>query len=98
MNDSKKCPHCGQWSPWNQNPEDHCEHCHSPLDPVTLARQQAQQEQQQKEKQRIFLDLIRIDPNDPWFTRFTKKIGLGFQLAFVAIVTFFIWFIAFVAA
>ncbi|QNF31328.1 RNHCP domain-containing protein (plasmid) [Adhaeribacter swui] len=98
MKDTKKCPHCGQWSHWNQNPEDRCEHCRNPLDPITLNRQQAKYDLQQQEKQRFSLDLIRINPDDSWFIRFTKKVGLGFQLIFVAIITFFIWFIAFVAA
>ncbi|WP_066839685.1 hypothetical protein [Rufibacter ruber] len=97
MNASKKCPHCGQWSAWNQSPHDRCEHCQGILDPDALARQQAQEERKQEEKERFTVDFIQINPDDPWFTRFFKRIGLGFQLAFVGVVSFLLWLIAVLA-
>jgi len=27
----KKCPHCGEWSTWNQKLDDPCDHCGKPL-------------------------------------------------------------------
>lgn len=98
MKASKKCPHCGHWSIWSHNPTDRCEHCQGLLDPNAFARQQAQQERKAEENERFTVDFIQIDPNDPFFLRFWKRIGLGFQLAFVAIVSFFLWLIAFLAA
>ena len=97
MNASKKCPHCSQWSHWTQNATDLCEHCQNLLDPISVARQQAQQERQKEEEQRFSVSFIQINPEDGWFTRFYKQIGLGFQVAFVSIVTLFIWLIALLA-
>ena len=98
MNASKKCAQCRQWSSWNQNPTDRCEHCQSLLDPVTIARQQVQQNRQQEAKQRFSIDFIQINPDEPWFTRFYKGIGLGFQIAFIATISFLLWFITLLAA
>ena len=97
MNASKKCPHCQQWSAWAQNPEDRCEHCQHILDPVTMARQQAREERNRKEKERFAVEFIRINTDDAWYLQFIKRIGLGFQIAFVSIVSLFIWFITLLA-
>lgn len=96
MNASKKCPNCGQWSHWNQNPTDRCEHCQSILDPVAVASQQARAKRQ-LEKGRFEIDFIEINPHDPWYTQFIKRIGLGFQIAFVSVVSFILWLIALLA-
>jgi len=98
MKSTRKCPHCGQWSTWNQDPADRCDHCGNVLDPDALARQHASDERKEEESQRFSVDFIKIDPDDPFFLRFFKKIGLGFQVLFVAIVTFIIWLIAFLAS
>jgi hypothetical protein len=63
------------------------------LDPVAVASQ----ERRQEEKQRSSIDFIQINPDDHWFTRFYKRIGLGFQIAFVSIISFFLWLIALLA-
>ncbi|RAU81790.1 hypothetical protein [Pontibacter arcticus] len=97
MKASKKCPHCGQWSGWNQNPTDRCEHCHKILDPVKVASQQAQEVRKQEEKERFSVNFIQVDPDDAWYTKFFKRIGLGFQLAFVSIISLILWLIAFLA-
>ena len=97
MNASKKCPHCGQWSRWTQNPTDRCEHCQNILDPVAVASQQAREERRQEEKQRLSIEFIQINPDDPWFTKFYKRIGLGFQVAFVSLISFILWLIALLA-
>ncbi|WP_205503675.1 hypothetical protein [Rufibacter psychrotolerans] len=97
MTASRKCPHCGHWSAWNQSPTDLCEHCHHPLDPIALERQQAQEDRREEEKKRFTVDLIQINQEDSAFTKFYKSIGLGFQLAFVGIVSFFLWLIALLA-
>ncbi|MBC3539943.1 hypothetical protein ACFSC6_04880 [Rufibacter sediminis] len=97
MKASKKCPHCHQWSPWNQDVTDRCVHCQSLLDPAAFERQQAQEERKQEEKERFSVDFIQIDPSDSAFTKFWKSIGLGFQMAFVGIVSFILWLIALLA-
>ncbi|MFC6997550.1 hypothetical protein [Rufibacter roseus] len=97
MKSSKKCPHCGQWSSWNHDPADRCEHCQHLLDPDAFARQQAQEERKEEESKRFTVDLIKINPDDSSFTKLWKSIGLGFQLAFAAVVSFILWLIAVLA-
>lgn len=95
MSASKKCPNCGQWSRWTQNSTDLCEHCQSILDPVAVARAQAREERM--ESQRHSIEFIQINPDDPGYIKFFKRIGLGFQIAFVSIISFFLWLIALLA-
>lgn len=97
MNSSKKCPNCGKWSRWNQNPTDRCEYCNSILDPVAVARQQAREERKQEESERFTIDFIKIDPDDPWYINIFKKVGLGIQVVFAAIISFILWLIAVLA-
>ncbi|GGK64705.1 hypothetical protein ACD591_01540 [Rufibacter glacialis] len=97
MKASKKCPHCGHWSAWNRQITDLCENCGQFLDPTALERQQAQEERIEEEKKRFTIDLIQINPDDSAFTKLWKGIGLGFQLAFVGIMSFLLWLIALLA-
>ncbi|WP_210463636.1 TFIIB-type zinc ribbon-containing protein [Rufibacter roseolus] len=97
MSASKKCPHCGQWSGWHHNATDRCEHCQGLLDPGAFDRQQAQVARQAEEKKHFTVEFIQIDPKDPPFTKFYKSIGLGFQIAFVSIVSFILWLLALLA-
>src|SRR5687768_1192425 len=97
MNASKKCPHCAQWSRWSQNPADRCEHCQGILDPAKVASQQVEEERKQAEDNRFTINFIEINPDDTWFTKSYKRIGLGFQIAFVSIVSLFLWLIALLA-
>ncbi|RNI29694.1 hypothetical protein EFA69_09050 [Rufibacter immobilis] len=97
MKASKKCPHCGQWSAWTHNPSDRCDHCQGLLDPAAFERQQAQAERKEEEEKRFSVDLIQINPDDSALVKFFKSIGLGFQLAFVGIVSFILWLIALLA-
>jgi hypothetical protein len=62
-----------------------------------VARQQARQEREQKEGQRFSIEFIQINPDEPWFTRFYKRIGLGFQIAFASIISLILWLIALLA-
>ncbi|MGV3539275.1 MAG: hypothetical protein ACO1OQ_05660 [Rufibacter sp.] len=97
MEASKKCPTCGHWSKWNQKPQDLCQHCQNPIDPQALARIQLQKDRMEEEKKQFTVDFIQINPEDSPFTKFYKRIGLAFQLAFVGIVSFIIWFLTLLA-
>ncbi|WP_192821770.1 hypothetical protein [Rufibacter sp. LB8] len=97
MNGTKKCPTCGQWSSWNQNPEDRCQHCQAPLDPAAVARKQDREDHAEQQKKQFTVDFIQLDPADPWHKQLYKRIGLGFQVAFVGIVSFILWLIALLA-
>ncbi|OKL40474.1 hypothetical protein A3841_19420 [Pontibacter flavimaris] len=62
-----------------------------------MASQQARQERKQEEEQRFNVRFIQISPDDSWFTKFYKRIGLGFQIAFASLVSLFLWLIALLA-
>ncbi|WP_400190612.1 hypothetical protein [Hymenobacter sp. B81] len=88
---SKKCPHCGQWSAHQQQPDDRCEHCHELLDPQGPAKQ-AEMEQAWKWELPPAM-LIPIHPTDPWWLRGPKYLVRGGQLLFAATVSFVIWLV-----
>lgn len=91
---TKKCPHCGQWSAWQQQAADRCTHCSQPLDPQRVASQQARTEQSQKPG----LTLIEIKPDDGPVLSFFKYLVRGGQLAFAAIMAFLVWLVTALAA
>jgi hypothetical protein len=94
---SRKCPSCGQWSGWHQQPDDRCEHCLAILDPQGVKARQEQENEALRQKNMINLNLIEISSYDPPFTRFYKRIIQGFQLTFFAILSFIIWFVTIMA-
>ena len=89
--DSKKCPHCGQWSVHQRQPDDRCEHCHELLDPK--APGQAADLQQAWNWQMPKVMLIDIDPTDAWPLRMTKYAVRGGQMLFIATLSFIIWLV-----
>jgi len=93
---SKKCPNCGQWSEWDQQPTDTCEHCGALLDDETLIRTAAR-EADRKEDKGFDLDIIQIHPTDAWYVIFYKRIIQVLQYSFIAIMTFILWVLAFIA-
>ena len=93
---SKKCPFCGQWSEWNQETTDTCEHCGALLDDEKLLRAAAR-EAAKNEQKKFDIDIIQIYPTDSGFVVFYKRIIQALQYSFIAIVTFILWFLAFVA-
>jgi predicted RNA-binding Zn-ribbon protein involved in translation (DUF1610 family) len=92
---SKKCPHCGFWSPWQQKSDDTCERCGQLLDPVRN-RSEQQREQEAKEPLPQFMH-IEIKPEDKGLVRFVKQIIRGGQLAFAATLSFILWFLTLAA-
>ena len=93
---SKKCPHCGQWSEWAQQPTDTCAHCGALLDDENLLRTAAR-EAEKNEKKGFDLDIIQIYPTDAWYVVFYKRIFQVLQYSFIAIVSFILWFLALLA-
>ena len=94
---SRKCANCGQWSLWNQQPEDLCEHCGAILDPQGLRARKLQEEEDFRQKQNINIALIEIFPYDSAFTRFWKRIVQGLQITLMAIISFIIWLVTVLA-
>jgi hypothetical protein len=94
---SRKCPGCGQWSNWQQSPDDKCEHCGSLLDPQALKARQQREEDEFRQKEQFNIALIEIYPSDSALTRFGKRIIQGFQLSLMAIISFIIWVVTILA-
>ena len=94
---TRKCPACGKWSDWNQNPDDLCQHCGAVLDPQGVRARQLQEEEAFRQQKNINIALIEIYPYDSAFTRFWKRIVQGFQLTLMAIISFIIWVVTVLA-
>jgi hypothetical protein len=92
---SKKCPHCGFWSPWQQRADDRCERCGLLLDAQRL-RSEKLREEQAKEPLPTFLR-VEMKPDDGPVLRFFKHIIRGGQLAFAALVSFMLWLVTILA-
>ncbi|WP_034256785.1 hypothetical protein [Adhaeribacter aquaticus] len=93
---SKKCPNCGQWSDWDQQLTDTCEHCGTLLSNEQLERAAAR-EADKKDRKTLDLDIIEIHPTDSVIVVFYKRIIQALQYSFIAIVTFIVWLLAFIA-
>tara|TARA_R100000455_G_C6257780_1_gene113417 strand:+ start:695 stop:979 length:285 start_codon:yes stop_codon:yes gene_type:complete len=87
----KKCPHCGQWSDWNQNLTDTCQHCGKPLGGKDLENQQ-KREADKKSNEENWMFYIKEDDSD--LVKTFKKIGNFFYTIYMAIITFIPWLIA----
>ncbi|MCC3160258.1 hypothetical protein LJ737_23680 [Hymenobacter sp. 15J16-1T3B] len=88
---SKRCPHCGQWSAHQHQPDDRCEHCQELLDPFGPERA-AQMEKAWKWELPPMM-LLPIPPTDPAWLRGLKYLVRGGQLLFAATVSFIVWFL-----
>ncbi|MHA7129575.1 hypothetical protein [Algoriphagus namhaensis] len=92
MGDSqKKCPNCGQWSSWDRNYDDRCDHCGEYLAQEEKRRETVKEEEKlRQEKDWMF----RVDPTDNAWIKFWKKAGNLFYVVFMAIMSFIMWVIA----
>jgi endogenous inhibitor of DNA gyrase (YacG/DUF329 family) len=88
---TKKCPHCGQWSGWQQQPDDRCEQCQQLLDPQ--ARHRAEEQERIAQQPVSQFMMIEIKPTDGAVLRFFKYLVRGGQLAFGAFMAFMIWLV-----
>lgn len=87
----KKCPHCGQWSKWNKNLTDTCEHCGQTLGGVDLEyHERRERDTQANEEQWIFY----IHDTDSDLVKILKKTGNFFYTVYISIITFLAWLIA----
>jgi phage FluMu protein Com len=97
-----KCPHCKQWTLWNGNINDRCQHCG-----VFLEKEAFSDEIEKKIKKQVALE------NDPFIIKendspaiklakrilvFLRKLLYYFQIAFVAFISFILWLISLLTA
>jgi hypothetical protein len=93
---SKKCPQCGEWSDWNGEITDCCQHCGALLSDKSSLRAAARVAEQQ-EKKGFELGLIPIHPTDSWPVVLAKRLVQAIQISFVAIVSFLLWLLTLLA-
>ncbi|WP_019947287.1 hypothetical protein [Hymenobacter aerophilus] len=93
---TKKCPHCGRWTEWQQQPTDRCQHCGQVLEPRRAAADEHRQQQADAPLSEGLL-LIEINPDENPIVKFFKYIIRGGQLAFGAFMAFMMWLLAAVA-
>ncbi|MBT2559379.1 hypothetical protein J7E24_16440 [Hymenobacter sp. ISL-91] len=89
---TKKCPHCGRWTEWQQRPTDRCQHCGQELEPHRAAADEHRQQQADAPLSDRLM-LIEIKPDDNPVIKFFKYIIRGGQLAFGALMAFFVWLV-----
>ncbi len=89
--DQKKCPHCGNWSTWNRNFNDKCDHCGKALGGRELENHE-KREADIKANAENWMFFIKESDSD--FTKGLKKVGNFFYTIFMAIVSFILWLIA----
>lgn len=87
----KKCPHCQQWSAWNQNIEDTCQYCEEPLSPREIAEQLVEQNKDTSDQFELKLKFIPIHKNDHPLLKVAKRFVQGFQLLFFTIISLAVW-------
>ena len=90
---TKKCPHCGRWTEWQQQPTDRCQHCGQVLEPRRAAADEHRQQQADAPLSEGLL-LIEINPDDNPIVKFFKYLIRGGQLAFGAFMAFMMWLLA----
>jgi hypothetical protein len=93
---SKKCPECREWSDWNQQITDTCQHCGALLSGQEFLHAAAREAEQQENKG-FGIGLIPIHPTDAWPVVVLKRLVQAIQISFVAIVSFIIWFLTMLA-
>ncbi|WP_194776711.1 hypothetical protein [Pararhodonellum marinum] len=87
----KKCPHCGEWSSWNLNSRDTCDHCGKTLGVKDL-KYEEQRASDKKVNEENWIFYIKEDDNE--FVKLLKKIGNVFYVIYMSIVTFLAWLVA----
>ncbi|MGF1637911.1 MAG: hypothetical protein ACFCUU_12620 [Cyclobacteriaceae bacterium] len=91
MPSKKKCPQCGEWSVWNENPNDTCEHCGSVLDLKSVKRMEIRAEAKALSKEKW---IFAIKDSDNGFMRFLKQVGNTTYMVFMVILSFIMGLIA----
>lgn len=87
----KKCPACGQWSHWNQDINDKCEHCGKVLE---AQRAVDQKKREDNAKKPMTFTRRRIEPGDSFGKVVYKNVFNWAGAAYFAFLSFMVWLIA----
>lgn len=94
MKSEKKCPHCGQWTEWQQHIDDKCQHCGKYL------QEEARQDEVKAENRRKQLEEqfkkywpFDVKPSDPFIIKGLKWTGYGIYMVFVGIISLIAWLV-----
>ncbi len=91
---SKKCPHCGEWSEYQDNIHEECYFCLKPLEPDTVKDYQNYEKKGKEYYEKLFEPFFPIKPQDSWFIKGIKYIVNTIGLIYVSMVSFIIAVIA----
>ncbi len=94
MTSEKKCPDCGQWTTWNHQLNDTCQHCGELLDKRRIQDLNSFENQQKTNDENSF---FAIKPGDNSFMIFIRKTGWVINVIYVSIVSFMLWLLAWLA-
>jgi hypothetical protein len=94
MTSTKKCPVCQQWSRWQQQAHDRCEHCGELLDPRTHAEAQ-QAAIFGHHFHQLNATARRGRGGLVWLF---KTMVRGGQLLFIAVIGFIVWLVTAIAS
>jgi hypothetical protein len=89
------CKNCGTWGYFEGKIDDRCIYCGNMFEPKRY------QEEADKEVKRVLdppaIILVKIKKTDNFFVKIFKTVLQGFQLLFVAILTFVLWLVALIS-
>ena len=88
MSTQKKCPDCSQWTAWNHQLTDKCEHCGEVLDKRALNDLQRFEETERVNVENSFYE---PKPGDNFLMLAVRKATWIANVIYMAIVSFFLW-------
>ncbi len=91
---SKKCPHCGEWSEYQDNIHEDCYFCLKPLEPESIQDNQNYEQKGQEYYDKLFEPFFIINPNDFLLVKLLKHTINLLGLIYISIVSFIIALIA----
>lgn len=87
----KKCPACSQWSSWNQDINDKCEHCGTVLE---LQRAVDQKKREESARKPMTFSKRKVMPGDSIWQVICKNVFNWAGAAYFAFLSFMVWLIA----
>jgi len=88
MPTQKKCPECNQWTSWNHQLTDKCEHCGELLDKRTINDLEYFEKQQKMNDENSF---YTPKPGDNFIVLAVRKAAWIANVIYMAFVSFMLW-------